>query len=827
MLKRPLPDGTSSGTPSKTRRVEDGPEKVESHNHSQQRTTATFSESNSSSHRDTNQTITEPLADASVPNPSVNSRSVSMQPTITIPTLHTNNSGAISPRPDATTPASDLDFDDLFTSRRARPTGVENKLNIMRVPVGNERPIGVRERLLGAVQKQIHTPIRSDQVRLLIIKPGSGDEEINASLLPLHDKDFGSARYQYEALSYHWGEGDETNFILIDKIISKPITKMTTAVDAVLALKKAGGNKRESINAKRFHVRENLYEALKQLRHPTKMTPIWVDALCIHQANWVEKKEQVMKMGQIYHKARSVCVWLGAGDTESYRAMDFIKEVIDEKLLPNLLSEQKHIPKWISLYRLLEWSWFTRRWVIQELALAKEATVHCGDRFVHWNDFRDAIGIFHRYFPTLKWKMRNHERNGKPIGELDALGAQLLVDLSSNVFRIKPDGTYQSTKSLEMLVSQLAGFDTADPRDTIHALRSISRELYLPKTLCKSSDEDRKPEPMPEPNYNHDLFQVYRGFVKWVITTTRSLDIICRQWALPERKEPGPTTPYLVKNLPTWIQTVDKSPFGRGGDVYRGRRAGESFVGLPKRNVYNASGGKDPEVQFGEYATRPRSQTGDTSALADNSNQDMSLSARGLLVGHVTSPPNSIPDGVIPQSSLEILGWSDHPGTEIEEAPAQLWRTLVADRGPKGEFAPTYYHRACLYTLLNQTVNGHLNAKELLTKTDFEEHPSITQDYLERVLAVTWDRSILEADSLQNGGGNTAEKLVGLGPPKTLLGDVIAILYGCSVPVILRPAMVDEGKGEEFEFVGEAYIYGKMDGEAMYETHEEKMFKLV
>jgi hypothetical protein len=53
------------------------------------------------------------------------------------------------------------------------------------------------------------------------------------------------------------------------------------------------------------------------------------------------------------------------------------------------------------------------------------------------------------------------------------------------------------------------------------------------------------------------------------------------------------------------------------------------------------------------------------------------------------------------------------------------------------------------------------------------------------------------------------------------------ILYGCSVPVILRPLQSDSREVESYSFVGEAYVYGKMDGEVFEEPHEEMTFKLV
>jgi hypothetical protein len=49
--------------------------------------------------------------------------------------------------------------------------------------------------------------------------------------------------------------------------------------------------------------------------------------------------------------------------------------------------------------------------------------------------------------------------------------------------------------------------------------------------------------------------------------------------------------------------------------------------------------------------------------------------------------------------------------------------------------------------------------------------------------------------------------------------DVICILDGCSVPVVLRPCSRDMGtrtdeRGSFYQFVGECYVHGMMDGEA-------------
>ena len=60
----------------------------------------------------------------------------------------------------------------------------------------------------------------------------------------------------------------------------------------------------------------------------------------------------------------------------------------------------------------------------------------------------------------------------------------------------------------------------------------------------------------------------------------------------------------------------------------------------------------------------------------------------------------------------------------------------------------------------------------------------------------------------------TEHDLLGLAPEMSKKRDFICILYGCSVPVVLR-RMVDPVTDEEFfTFIGECYVHGIMDGEA-------------
>jgi hypothetical protein len=211
---------------------------------------------------------------------------------------------------------------------------------------------------------------------------------------------------------------------------------------------------------------------------------------------------------------------------------------------------------------------------------------------------------------------------------------------------------------------------------------------------------------------------------------------------------------------------------------------------------------------------------------------DMSLSVKGVVIGTVSFRTNPFPDGVITRDCLEGLGWSfNQYATEIEDVPDQLWQTLVADRGPKGEPAFPWYETACQHCLTFQTNNGHINIGSILRHHVQDSQHHIVHSYLRRVRAVTWNRSFIKGDPLFRAAsqecGADHEQLVSFGPPKTAMGDIVAILYGCSVPIVLRPMLSELGELQDYRFVGEAYIYGKMDGEAIEEQHQTKTFKLL
>jgi len=72
-------------------------------------------------------------------------------------------------------------------------------------------------------------------------------------------------------------------------------------------------------------VSANGYSALRHLRTSLGSFTIWIDGICIDQANTKEKEHQILLMGDIYSQAANVYVWLGEGNEKSDRAMNHMK----------------------------------------------------------------------------------------------------------------------------------------------------------------------------------------------------------------------------------------------------------------------------------------------------------------------------------------------------------------------------------------------------------------------------------------------------------------------------------------------------------------------
>ena len=216
-----------------------------------------------------------------------------------------------------------------------------------------------------------YQPLPSQQsIRLLHLHPGAEGSPIEATL-SVHSL---ANLPSYESLSYCWGNKGEFPMVCN----SFPIT-----------------------------IQQSLFQALRALRLRDVERILWVDAICINQNDNTERSSQVQLMRQIYQCSIRVVVWLGEHAQDSEQGADLLLQIQrlavenDEKGsdLAQALSSKDLLElglpsvdsgKWQSLEALLWRPWFTRIWIIQELAVSKEAIVMCADKSFPWADVAHA-----------------------------------------------------------------------------------------------------------------------------------------------------------------------------------------------------------------------------------------------------------------------------------------------------------------------------------------------------------------------------------------------------------------------------------------------------
>lgn len=163
-------------------------------------------------------------------------------------------------------------------------------------------------------------------------------------------------------------------------------------------------------------VTANLSLLLSKLRTPDSSQLLWIDAICINQDDLDERSQQVLLMGDIYKNATMVLMWVGDQNVHTRDAIPVIRRFAELshalKLKPGM-SVDGFLPyedsqdldsstkEWIQdVRRKASWAgvadllssrtYFTRLWIIQEIALSSKATVICGDHRIEWKSLYEA-----------------------------------------------------------------------------------------------------------------------------------------------------------------------------------------------------------------------------------------------------------------------------------------------------------------------------------------------------------------------------------------------------------------------------------------------------
>lgn len=589
-----------------------------------------------------------------------------------------------------------------------------------------------------------------------------------------------------------------------------------------------------------LHIIECLTDALSRptgVRRRMSGRRLWIDAICINQNDVPERNAQLAIISQVYTQAVTVLVWLGIEDEYTTHANESVR-IGGESQYP-AIRELGNIPRYSNItsyplspqcrgiINLVNRTWFTRVWVIQEAALARRIRMFCGK-----NEF-NYLEVFHllqcylgptssrAFDPSIRSNIGGTEGylitdirlRVNPNGEDRAF-----VEDQTKRHNRRIDFLRRGKLTLPLLISRLWTMKVTDPRDKVFAILGLAQE-----------PNDDKPR----------IFADYSKPVDDVFVSTAQLFLLgCSEalglWQTGEQQglEPleglsfvqrlprdHPLASDYLDRLPSWVPDFNAPLFTqRFWCSYF--KAGTSI--------------KSPNPL----------QPSDSRAYTLN----------GILVDEIRAMqidlPNPMEMSYDPCHWLAVIITMAPTYPTGESRTEALCHTLMANNSWRngeslGEetrlgFRSFFLRSLCFYLEIPEVVK--------LVRRLRETDPSNLLPSVEEMQAHFKSREAEGQSSADKDGAykpvnsrssfadkrgyhhrgrallQTQKGLLGLGPYWAQPGDQVWVVAGGRTPLVLRP--VPESKGSRAALVGEAYVHGIMNGEVR-EDEERKVQPVV
>jgi hypothetical protein len=578
----------------------------------------------------------------------------------------------------------------------------------------------------------------------------------------MHKKDFGRWEWgDYCTLSYVWGDSTDP--------------------------------KKISVNGHVVEVTRNLWDFLHELVTENQEDDggedegnrvwLWIDALCINQHDVNEKDTHVKRMKDIYAQSLACIAWLGPASKDSDKAIDFLTKLSMQQVdnaaegiayLARLQEDDTFLGTGISkaLMGFLCRPYWSRLWVIQEIALSHSSlNIKCGRKSINWGLLCTAIDILSCDIECIAKGL---------ISDLDASDDEDEDgDKSTKAQLLKK--CFDQFNRLQQLSMFSASFKEGAGIPNLGAILPISRE-------AKQTDErdkiygilsllDREIRNLIEPAYNLTPEEIYIDFAKSVITGTGSLDILCHNRFAGEK----------TRKLPSWV------PDWRDPDIV----GQELTVEVP----YQTSKDRKGIVSF----------KGNT------------LTVQGFIFDQVDGLGGG--EDVFDNPVYPVVQSKYNQNAYKSEAATReaLWRSFFSSRTGQGDLAPESW-AGVLDIPWNAEKESDLwlwgysefreRTKSLLIwgrefQSFFPLHGDPNIDMIKDWVGI----ALIRLGNVAMGRRliTTEKGYIGMTINKARQGDLLVVVLGATVPFVLRP---NEQDGT-YAFVGEAYIHGIMEGEAI------------
>lgn len=669
------------------------------------------------------------------------------------------------------------------------------------------------------------------ETRVLTLSPGNHNDPLVGTLSVLR---IASPTEPYEALSYCWNSsvvtaeppdpqskimaalyGTDESGNLVDQSEEIAFQDMLNHPHYESYYIRGGGKLPDGVlllDGTPVNIGGELFRALRRLRDLEKPLRIWIDALCINQSDILERNEHVKTMGQIYANASHVRIWLGEAigtESEFQHTLGAVNEALYNLLIKDGLLErgasvgeiqwmfvnstQAAQIEWEKIAEFVDRAWFHRTWVIQEVANAREATIHVGPNEVSWEYLAEIVSMTRTYHLDYS------------IADSKGLKAVLMMRLL-RAERMEP-GTSHATFSFLTLLEELRGFQSTLPIDKLYGIVGLTE--YKNKLTI---------------DYSKSAEQAFTDFAIDQLHTG-SLDILTHCVDVPSK----PQTLSLPSWVPDWTRPGWVEPLrvrGLAANACGDTNKAPSFHIDPSHQTLTIKGRILDRIKAVEPAReipRPPDSTGiPVGTTSDQTLQNMDPAHRHLQrmtrvrenarlmytnILHLT-----FPDGV-PDNSLT------HPNPAYEP----LWRAIMFNRTRDNAVPDAAVCARGFQVFLEGATSGEgpMAVVQNMAATEVREGRLSVEgvDQWAGELRKGYEdvKGAFSKWGYHRRFCTSQAGRLGWAVDGVKEGDVVVAFYGGKYPMVLREVQGGEGR---WRIVGDCFLLGVMDGEGMEEEFQ-------
>lgn len=479
---------------------------------------------------------------------------------------------------------------------------------------------------------------------------------------------------------------------------------------------------------------------------------LWIDALCIDQGNVNERNVQVRRMKEIYEQAAFVIIWLGEEADESDLAMKAMRSFAWDMIREFYADTEQ----------------FAKNSLDPLATLFTPTSLESMKKFFDRPWWGRAWILQEATTPKTSGYVRVW------CGEDEILWEHLYIFYSQVGYAMLKQnfGNYNlffntNVKTIEEVRERRNGSDpqSNEPLWLLQIIRSF--DAYDPLDKIYSILGIAVDGQDLQIDYSKKPGQVYAIVARRLISRSGSLDILssCQPWT-------------EVPNVPSWAPDWSSK---HAAFAFVTGTASEKAENKSAR-LYNADLGLDPKISFS----------------ADSAY----MLARGFEFDVITevSKPHTLSSSNGQQDVAELKTFY------------QAWRRKAESWGidypAGGSYSDAFARTICVDLDLkqpksqsNQENEAFINQRRRGNKFDINELETESTDLFGALALVrnTKNRCLFR----------TSRAYIGLALLEVSAGDKICILGGAQVPFVLRPVQ------EEWRVVGECYVHGIMDGDAV------------